>query len=487
MERKCVRMIGRIEEKKQLQSLLKEEESQFVAVFGRRRIGKTYLIRESFDYQFAFQHTGISSNSLKKRERKQAQFEKFAESLKEAGYVLDKPLSSWNEAFNCLKEVIKRSKETKKVIFIDELSWMDPKNNNGLISALESFWNGWVTSRKEKDVILIVCASATYWMTNYIVNSKGGLHNRLTGKIYLKPFTLGECQEYLESKHINFNFHQILQCYMILGGVPYYWSLLKKGKSLPQNIDDLFFKEGAPLEDEYDNLYQALFELPAQHIKIIEALTSVNKGITREEICQKTGIASSGNLTRKLDELEKCGFIRKYIPFGYKTKKATYQLIDNYTLFYHKFIKNRIYDNKYWQNISNSAEVKAWSGIAFEKVCLEHVNQIKFALGISGVQTAVNSWKCDADPDKGILGSQIDLLLVRKDQVINVCEMKYSETEFISDQAFDKAMRRRMSDLQNATGTKHALHSTLITTYGIEETSYAGNIQSVITAEDLFR
>ena len=277
MERKCVRMIGRIEEKKQLQSLLKEEESQFVAVFGRRRIGKTYLIRESFDYQFAFQHTGISSNSLKKRERKQAQFEKFAESLKEAGYVLDKPLSSWNEAFNCLKEVIKRSKETKKVIFIDELSWMDPKNNNGLISALESFWNGWVTSRKEKDVILIVCASATYWMTNYIVNSKGGLHNRLTGKIYLKPFTLGECQEYLESKHINFNFHQILQCYMILGGVPYYWSLLKKGKSLPQNIDDLFFKEGAPLEDEYDNLYQALFELPAQHIKIIEALTSVNK------------------------------------------------------------------------------------------------------------------------------------------------------------------------------------------------------------------
>ena len=274
---------------------------------------------------------------------------------------------------------------------------------------------------------------------------------------------------------------------MVLGGVPYYWSLLKKGKSLPQNIDDLFFKEGAPLEDEYDNLYQALFELPAQHIKIIEALTSVNKGITREEICQKTGIASSGNLTRKLDELEKCGFIRKYIPFGYKTKKATYQLIDNYTLFYHKFIKNRVYDNKYWQNISNSSEVNAWSGIAFERVCLEHIDQIKLALGISGVQTAVNSWKCEADSDKGIQGSQIDLLLVRKDQVINVCEMKYSETEFTPDQAFDKAMRRRMSDLQNVTGTKHALHSTLITTYGIEETSYAGNIQSVITAEELFR
>ena len=363
---------------------------------------------------------------------------------------------------------------------------MDTKGSE-LISALESFWNGWVTARKEKDVILIVCASATYWMMDNIVNSKGGLHNRITVRINLRPFTLGECEEYLASKNIKFNRHQIVQCYMILGGVPFYWSLLKKGKSLPQNVDDLFFKEGAPLQDEYNNLYRALFNKPEQYIKIIEALCNVKKGITRDEICKKTRIPSSGELTKKLKELENCGFIRKYVPFGAESKNSLYQLIDNYTLFYNRFLKTNRYDENYWKSASNSGEVNAWSGVAFERVCLEHIPQIKNALGIAGVQTDVNSWRCDADSEKGIQGSQIDLLIVRKDQVINVCEMKYSESNYSPDLAFDKAMRRRISDLRISTKTKYAIHSTLITTYEVEESSYSGNIQTIITSDELFR
>ena len=245
-------MIGRAEERMLLKSLLDEEEPQFVAVYGRRRIGKTYLVRESFNHQFTFQHTGISNLSVKNESRRQAQLDKFKESLEEAGYKCKERLCSWNEAFNCLKEVITRSDEKKKVIFIDELSWMDTRDS-GLIAALESFWNGWATARKEKDIVLIVCASATYWMMDNIVNGRGGLHNRLTGQIHLKPFTLHECEEFLQSRNIIFSRHQILQCYMIMGGVPYYWSLLKKGKSLPQNIDELFFKDNAPLRNEYDN------------------------------------------------------------------------------------------------------------------------------------------------------------------------------------------------------------------------------------------
>ena len=292
-------MVGRTEEKRQLQSLLNEEESQFVAVFGRRRVGKTFLIRESFDYKFTFQHTGLSTNKINKDNRKKIQLEEFAKSLTAAGYLPQKSLSTWYEAFDCLKELITQSQDRKKVIFIDELSWMDTKGGE-LISALEHFWNGWATARREKDIILIVCASATYWMMDNIVNSKGGLHNRLTGQINLHPFTLSECEEYLKTKNILFNRHQIIQCYMILGGIPYYWSLLKKGKSLPQNIDELFFKNGAPLQDEYNNLYRALFNKPEQYIKIIEALCGINKGITRDEICKETGISSSGQLTRKL-------------------------------------------------------------------------------------------------------------------------------------------------------------------------------------------
>jgi len=478
-------LIGRDEEKKYLQELLEEDEPQFVAVYGRRRIGKTYLIRESFDYDFTFQHTGISNRPNDERTQKQVQLDKFAESLADAGYTCNDRLTSWNDAFSALKEVISGSDKKKKVIFIDELSWMDTPRS-GLIPALENFWNGWVTARKEKDVVLIVCASATYWVINNIINSRGGLHNRLTGQIGLKPFTLKECEEYLESRKIKFNRHQILQCYMILGGVPYYWSLLRKGKSLPQNIDELFFRDGAELQNEYDNLYKALFDTPDLYIKIIEALAKVNKGISREEIIEKTGIPGSGNLSRKLAELENCGFIRKYIPFGYKKRNCLYQLVDNYTIFYHKFLKDRSSDEHFWQNQSDSPAITAWSGVAFECVCMEHVNQIKKALGISGVYTEAGSWRCQPDPDHGIFGSQIDLLIVRKDQIINVCEMKYAKSEYMIDAAFDRNQRRKISDLVNVTGTKYAVHPILVTTYGLVSNSYAGDIQAVITAEDLF-
>lgn len=478
-------MIGRTAEKKQLQALLNAQEPQFIAVFGRRRVGKTFLIRESFDYRFTFQHTGLSTVSIKKSAKKQAQLDEFARSLSAAGYPPQRRLSSWFEAFDALQEVIRRSPERKKVIFIDELSWMD-SNGGELIAALEHFWNGWATARREKDIILIVCASATYWVLDNIVNSKGGLHNRLTGQIVLQPFTLAECEEYLNSQKVVFNRHQIIECYMILGGVPYYWSLLKKGLSLPQNIDELLFKRGAPLKDEYDNLYRALFNRPVQYLAIIEALSTVNKGITRDEICRKTGLSSSGELSKKLKELEICGFIRKYTPFGATKKQALYQLVDNYTLFYNRFIKGKQSDEHYWSHASNSGEVNAWSGIAFERVCLEHIAQLKKALGISGVQTNVHSWKCEADPERGVQGSQIDLMIVRKDQIINVCEMKYSQSSYVPTLEFDQAMRRKISDLQLATRTKYAIHSTLVTTYEVGESPYSGDIQSIITAEQLF-
>lgn len=279
-------------------------------------------------------------------------------------------------------------------------------------------------------------------MIDKIVNSKGGLHNRLTGQIHLKPFTLKECKEYVESKNIMFSLSQILDCYMIFGGIPYYWSLLRKDKSLVGNIDYLFFRDGAMLQGEYDNLYRAPFNSPEQYLKIIEALTKSGKGLTRNEIIAETKIAGSGYPSRMLDELENCGFIRSYIPYGYKSNLAIYQLIDNYTLFYHKFLKEKHYDENEWSNKINTPPLLiAWKGFAFEMVFLEHIPQIKKALGISGVSTTVNAWKCNKDIEKGIKGSQIDLLIVRKDQTINVVEMKYSDSSFTVDQSFSMDMK----------------------------------------------
>lgn len=478
-------MIGRKEESKLLKSLLKEEESQFVAVFGRRRIGKTYLVRESYEHNFTFQHTGLSNSSIPSKTQKQAQLDKFQESLADYGYKSPDKITSWNQAFNCLKEVIKNSEEQKKVIFIDELSWMDTRDS-GLISALENFWNGWVTARKEKDVVLIVCASATYWVIDKIVNSRGGLHNRLTQQINLKPFTLKECEDYLTEKNISFNRHQILQCYMALGGVPYYWSLLQKGKSLAQNLDHLFFEQNAILKNEYDNLYSALFNSPEQYLKIIEALSTSNKGLTRDEVSEISKVNNSGDLTKKLRELENCGFIRKYVPYEQKNN-GLYQLIDNYTIFYHKFLKNKTSDEQFWEHQRLSPGLMAWSGLAFERVCMEHIKQIKVSLGIAGVYTESFSWKCKGDTEKGLHGSQVDLLIVRKDQIVNLCEMKYAEDDYVVDAEFDRQMRRKIHDFKTVSKTKYAIHPTLVTTYGVMENSYAENLQAVITAEDLFK
>ncbi|MCF0116147.1 MAG: ATP-binding protein [Erysipelotrichaceae bacterium] len=479
-------MIGRENEKQYLQSLLLGKEPEFVAVSGRRGTGKTYLICESLGSEFTFRHTAVNNLDLSPSDTMiRRQLDKFAESLEAYGRKVDKPIESWDEAFGYLKELIKVSEAKRKVIFIDELSWMDTKGS-GLLTALESFWNGFATARKQKDIILIVCSSATYWIVDNIVNSKGGLHNRLTHRIHLQPFSLKECEQYVNELGIEFNRYQIMQCYMALGGIPYYWSQLKRGLSLPQNIDQLFFEKDAALEGEYNNLYSALFSKPQQYIDIIEALCTSLKGLSREELSKKSGVANSGDFTRKLEELENCGFIRKYTAYGYKSRNCLYQLIDNYTLFYHKFLKDKPTDEHFWVHQFNSPSVRAWSGLAFERVCLLHAQQIKKALGIEGVYTEINAWSCKENLDEGIFGSQIDLLIVRKDQVINLCEMKYSENEYIADKNFDASLRRKVSDFTKLTKTKYAIHTTLIAANGVVKNSYSGNLQSIVDGDALF-
>ena len=273
---------------------------------------------------------------------------------------------------------------------------------------------------------------------------------------------------------------------MIFGGVPFYWSFLKKGLSLVQNIDSILFEKNAPLKKEFEYLYASIFKNPEVYLKIINILGTKKIGMTREEIIENTDIPNSGDLTVKLDELESCGFIRKYNAFGMKTKGAIFQLIDNFTLFYYKFLENYPTDEHYWANQLNNPALNNWLGLAFERVCLEHIKQIKIKLGISGVHTEVNSWSCKSDAEKGIFGSQIDLLIVRDDQVINLCEMKYSGTTYTLKQEEDEKIRNRISDLATVTQTKHAIFPTLITTYGLAQNGYSSNIQSVVTLDDLF-
>ena len=470
-------MTGREKELQILDRALQDERSHFIAVYGRRRIGKTYLVREAYHNRFTFQHAGIYQGDLK------AQLFAFEASLKEAGGKNNDKTKNWLQAFEDLKDLIRESTEKKKVIFFDELSWMDTKNCD-LMMALEHFWNGWASART--DIVLIVCASATSWMLSKIVHSKGGLYNRLTEQIHLTAFSLRECEEFVRSIHSSFSRNQILQYYMVFGGVPYYWTFLERGMSIPQLIDKILFSSDAPLKDEFDYLFASIFRNPTVHIRLIEALGRKKAGMTREELLERTGLTNSGDITVKLDELEKCGFIRKYYAFGMKKKNAVYQLVDNFALFYYMFMADGQTDEHFWTNRINTPAVNTWCGLAFERVCLQHIPEIKQKLGISGVSTDVNSWYCRKDPDRGIFGSQIDLLIVRKDQVINMCEMKYSGTEYSLTAEDDETIRRHGHDLVTSTGTKYAIFPTLITTYGLMENSYSGSIQSVITMDDLF-
>lgn len=470
-------IIGRDKEVKLLQNAVTDDKSHFIAVYGRRRIGKTFLIREAFNYRFTFQHAGLSEGGMKE------QLFAFQASIKDAGGDSSKKRKNWLEAFEDLKDLIRNSRERKKIIFIDELSWMDTQNSD-LMMALENFWNAWASGRK--DVILIVCASATSWMISKVVHNKGGLYNRLTEQIKLGSFSLAECEKYVRSIGLPLTRIQILQYYMIFGGVPFYWTFLKKGMSPAQNVDAILFASNAPLKDEFRYLYASIFRKPENYIKIVEALGKKKVGMTREEIIESTKLANSGDLSIKLEELESCGFIRKYNAYGMKKKNALYQLIDNYTLFYYQFLEKDPSDEHFWTNQINTPLINTWAGLAFERVCMEHVNQIKNKLGISGVISDINSWFCKQDINSGLFGCQIDLLIVRKDQVINLCEIKYSTSDYTLTAEEDAGIRRKISDLQISTKTKYAIYPTLITTYGLVENSYSSNIQNVVTMDDLF-
>ena len=469
-------IIGRKEEQQILHSAAQSENSEFVAVYGRRRVGKTYLIRETFGYKFTFQHTGLAKGNTKE------QLFSFAISLRDAGYD-DCPIpKSWLEAFSLLSAYLKNSTDEKKIVFLDELPWMDTPRSN-FISAFEHFWNGWASARK--DIVLIICGSATSWIINKVINDHGGLHNRVTKQIALQPFTLKECEMFAKSKGLEMSRYQLAECYMVLGGIPYYWSLLEKGLSLAQNIDKIIFAKNGKLSNEFNQLYASLFKSPEQYIDIVTALGKKKAGMTREEIIAATDKYSNGALSKVLDELEYCGFIRKYNGFDKKSKQAIYQLIDNYTLFYFKFIQqNENNDEHFWSASIDSAMHRAWSGLAFERLCMAHTQQIKVVLGISGVLSNVYSWRKEADETSD--GAQIDLLIDRNDQVINLCEMKYSLSEYAIDAEYEQKLRNKKSAFIDATNTRKAVHLTMVTTFGIKANAHSGIVQNEITLEDLF-
>ncbi len=474
-------IIRREQEIKELQALYQASKPVFAVVYGRRRVGKTFLVRELFGERLTFYHTALSPYELNGQKLKEKQLSNFYSSLIRYGSKQTAVPADWLEAFDALIALLEeKGKEERLVVFIDELPWMDTPRS-GFVTALEHFWNGWGAGRE--NLMLIVCGSATSWISDKLLNNRGGLFDRTTDEIKLRPFTLGECESYYQANGIVMSKFDQVQCYMATGGIPYYISMLQKGKSLAQNIDRLFFSPTAKLGLEFDRLYSSLFTNAEDCKKIVRLLAKKRQGFTRKEIMEATKLSDGGGLSATLKTLEVSDFITSYVKFAYPKREIYYQLTDFYSKFYLSFIDGKKTTNpRYWQDNLLTPELTAWRGFTFESLCFYHLPQIKQALGISGVQTEVSSWKSRREKD----GAQIDMVIDRADRIINICEMKFCEDDFSISASYDKTLRNKLSTFQEETGCKSSLHLTMVTTYGLKFNEYAGRVQSVITMEDLF-
>jgi len=469
-------IIGRERERRLLARCEASKKPEFVAVYGRRRVGKTFLITEHFGNKFAFSVTGISDANRKD------QLREFRKSLMKYYQGEIPALSDWHEAFSILEAKIEQDPTLgKKILFIDELPWLDT-HKSGFLPALEHFWNAFASRRP--DILLIVCGSAASWMIRNLIDSYGGLYNRVTETIVVEPFMLNECEALCAKNGVTFSRRQIAEAYMIFGGIPYYFEVMDRMYGLSQNIDLLLFKKNARLGNEFSRLYHSLFRQSDNHIRVVEILAKNSAGLTRQELAAASGIPDGGGLTKVLAELESCSLIGRSFDLRKRKSGEYFKLTDFYSLFYFRYLNNyKVTDPHYWTNYLSTPAHSAWCGYAFERLCMAHIEQIKQRLGISGVITNVCAFRSTLQ--KG--GAQIDIVIDRQDDTINLCECKFTNKTYSLTPADSADLLRKKDVFVQETGTKKSIHMTMITTNGLTQNAYRNDIQSEIILDDLFQ
>jgi AAA+ ATPase superfamily predicted ATPase len=466
-------IVGRKNEIALINDALASKKSELIAVYGRRRVGKTFLIREACKNNVVFEVTGLyQGNQI-------TQLENFTKEInrRKKGKKVPTP-KKWIDAFNLLEDLLNTKKgKSKKVVFIDEFPWIATQKSN-FLTCFENFWNSYVTKRK--DLVVIICGSAASYMVQKIIKNKGGLHNRISQKIRLLPFNLNETSDFLKSRGIKYTPYDILQLYMVMGGIPHYLDKLKKGDSVAQNIDRLCFHKDGALNDEFNHLFASLFDDSPRHITIIKALARVRKGLTRDALLKTSKIKGGGDFSKKIEELIESGFVNEYTYHQNKTKQTLYRLSDEYSLFYLNFIMPSKKTGKgTWHKLYKSSQYTSWCGFSFETLCLKHIEQIKKALGIQGIYSTNSSWFNKH--------AQIDLLIDRDDNIITICELKFSQEPFTINKKYYQNLKNKISELKRETKTRKNVFLTMITTFGTIENLYKTElVENEITANDLF-
>lgn len=476
-------MIGRTREIKELNRLYNSNKAELVAIYGRRRIGKTYLVDQVFKNKIVFRHAGISPSEDGEKNSLGRQLDHFYLSLQIQGMKKSRKPKNWLEAFFLLEKYLQEVDDgSRQVVFIDELPWLDtPKS--GFVPAFEAFWNTWGCHRD--NLMVVVCGSANSWIVNTLINNHGGLYGRLTYEIKLYPFSLSECEEYLKDAGMNYSRYDIAQCYMILGGIPYYYSFFRPDYSVAQNIDMLFFSKQAKLNGEYRRLFKSVFKNSDYLMVITSYLATKRSGCSRKEILRDLKLKDGSVFKDAIDALIASDFVEKYIPFGKGGRETYYKLTDPFCLFYLHFINNKTgLDEHFWLKNLNSQPLNVWRGYAFENVCFNHIPQIKRALEIGGVSSKQSAWiKLGED---GQTGTQIDLIIERKDNVYNMCEIKFYNKSFTVNKSYYNKILERTDMLVEMIPSNATVQSTLITTAGLTQNEYSGAFVKVITLDELF-
>ena len=477
-------IIGRSKEIAELRELYGSDKAEFVAVYGRRRVGKTFLVDKALQGKITFRHAGLSPIDEKgKKNSLKEQLRHFHYSLQMQGWNKRKCPVSWMEAFFMLSQLLEcKDKGKRQVVFLDELPWLDTPRS-GFITAFEGFWNTWGCHRD--NLMLVICGSANSWMLDNLVNNHGGLYGRTTYEVKLRPFRLAECEMYYKKKGIRLSRYDIVQSYMILGGIPYYLGYMKKEMSLAQNVDQMFFAEDAKLHDEYDRLFASVFTNPEQMKRIVELLATRRSGFTRQELLAKAGFDDNGSFSKMLKALVASDFIQQYVPFGKGKREEQYKLTDPFCLFYIKYVRGRTeIDSEFWMHNVVAPAVNSWRGFAFEEVCFAHIRQIKNALNILGISSTHSAWSVKGDDERE--GSQMDLLISRKDNVVNLCEMKFYNECFTVNKSYYGKMVHRQNLLAEQLPKRTIVHNVLVTTDGLNYNEYSGIFQYVVTIDKLF-
>jgi AAA+ ATPase superfamily predicted ATPase len=461
-----------------LDEIMADPAPALVAIYGRRRVGKTFLVRRATAKVLKFELTGVKDANLRR------QLENFSSALATAstGEFTGVP-RSWEQAFDLLAKWFSTlPRREKHVLFLDELPWLASPRSR-FLPALDHFWNSWAS--RQPNLVLIVCGSAASWMIRKLLHDRGGLHNRVTHRIRLDPFTLAESREFLlKSRRVSLSNLQITELYMAMGGIPHYLKQVRRGESSAQTIDRTCFGKDGLLRNEFDLLYPALFDSPERHLEVVRALAK--RSLTHQEIAAASGLSDGGRLSMVIKELEESGFVRATLPFGKKKKDTRYRLSDEYSRFYLRWIESWRGDADGWLKMRGRPNWRSWSGLAFEELCMKHLGQIKAALGIAGVSTESSSWTF-RPKEESETGTQIDLLIDRADGCINLCEMKFAEGPFVIDKRYAAILRQRRDTFRRETGTTKSLFLTFVTSNDVKRNAYGLElVDASVTLDALF-